>query len=136
MVLFKREPPTNCIDCGGKFSPWTKKHKRCQECAKVTNYNKIYREKMTYGYEGAYVYGWYRQGEALPFYIGKGKNGRAWRRGCPPNTEIRIYRDRLTDEGAFLVESVLINVFKTLGAPLVNQKAGIIRAEKPPLKLT
>lgn len=83
------------------------------------------------GTAGYYVYGWYHLGENLPFYIGKGKNDRAWR--SSKANQVIIYRQGLTEEGAFLVESVLISVFSELGAMLENKSEGRKRQEKPPL---
>jgi hypothetical protein len=83
--------------------------------------------------EGYYVYGWYRAQEFLPFYIGKGVRHRAWR-NADVNT-IRIFRDQLTEEGALLIESVLIDLFMSMGAKLINQARGMRRYENGPLTL-
>jgi endogenous inhibitor of DNA gyrase (YacG/DUF329 family) len=96
---------------------------------------------------GFYVYGWVRPGDSLPYYIGKGVESRAWRRHkagvlysrCEkektPGTEVVIYRDRLTEEGAYLVESVLIDLFTSMGANLANDISGLQRREVPPLEV-
>lgn len=94
----------------------------------------------------SYVYGWYDPKCDLPFYIGKGVGDRAWvkhlagdkteavcERFRTDSTRVVIFRDNLTDEGATLVESVLINVFRSLGAPLMNDKEPTSRLEIPPL---
>lgn len=69
-----------------------------------------------------YVYGWYAPGDHLPYYIGKGSNNRAWRKVSRCDKEIRIYRDGLEEREAFIVETVLIAVFKSLGAKLTNKR--------------
>lgn len=93
---------------------------------------------------GAYVYGWYDGDEC--FYVGKGVDRRAWephidesgrsmacetRKINAANFYIVIFRDRLTQEGAYLVESVLIDVLK----PFCNQVAGLRRQEVEPLTI-
>jgi len=88
--------------------------------------------------QGRYVYGWY-DGELL-LYIGKGAGRRAWNphkewcraeRRKSHDFHVIVFRDGLTNEGASLVESVLIDVLK----PLCNAIDGIHRQEVPPLEL-
>lgn len=93
-----------------------------------------------------YVYGWKHRNQKLPFYIGQGQRNRAWTRHTigpelaqcqlyydKENTEIIIYRDGLTKEGARLVEAVLIRIFTDLGAVLLNIGGPLKRQEKLPL---
>ncbi len=92
---------------------------------------------------GHYVYGWHQPGGDLPFYIGKGFGNRAWEKHkigfCryfrDANTIIKVYRDNLTEEGAFLIESVLTSVFESMGAFLTHQVEPLKRQECGPLEL-
>lgn len=83
---------------------------------------------------GYYVYGWFFKGHMCPNYIGKGRGDRAWRsdKGA---SEVRIFRDNLTEEGALLVESVLIELYLEDRVPLRNIARGIVRQEVSPLSL-
>lgn len=100
---------------------------------------------------GQYVYGWFLPGSDLPFYVGRGQGNRAWEKHrieeypgivgpafCErirtENTRIEIFRDNLTEEGSILIEAVLIKVFASLGAFLVNQASPTQRQECPPLE--
>lgn len=101
---------------------------------------------------GRYVYAWFRQGEPLPFYVGRGVGNRASRTHHDDNGrllpceserrllggrfEIRILRDRLTAEGSRLVEAVFIDYFESIGCRLTNIHRGSRRQERPPLTLS
>ena len=101
--------------------------------------------------KGHYVYAWFRNKEVLPFYVGMGLGYRAWDRhirpdtGCPQacemlritasSFEVRIIRKNLTEEGARLVEAVLISFLMNCGCRLSNQLDGMSRQEVPPLSL-
>ena len=83
-------------------------------------------------------------GKRLPFYIGKGKSDRAFvqTRGSGPDEirvsdriEVKILRDGLTEEGALLAESVLIDFLRSHGVKLIN-KVDKRRNEKPPLVMS
>ncbi len=101
---------------------------------------------------GRYIYAWYRNGENLPFYIGKGIGDRAWRhhdngdgsapaacqviRSSSKRFEVRILRENLTQEGALLCESLLLDFLtEQCGITLANQHGGTQRQERPPLEL-
>jgi len=121
-------PDGKCEICGKIFHRTWPKARRCKSCIRLNN-KKIEQHTIV----GYYVYGWYHLGESLPFYIGKGKGLRGYRNSKVP--KIRIYRDNLTSEGALLVESVLIDLFKELGADLMNKNNGMSRQEKNPLEM-
>lgn len=94
---------------------------------------------------GHYVYAWLDNGAA--FYIGKGIGSRrtqahsnddgtpaaceVWRSKIGTRFESVVIRDGLTDEGARLVESVLIDLIR----PACNITSGMSRQERPPLTL-
>jgi hypothetical protein len=99
---------------------------------------------------GRYVYAWFSDTDPLPFYIGKGVDGRAWERhqdadgramwcqtvrSTAKGFRAEVIRDNLTNEGALLVEAVLIAFTQLLGALLTNQVGGMSRQEQPPLEL-
>ena len=92
---------------------------------------------------GNYVYGWYNFDAHLPFYVGMGTGSRAWdnhQESCEnrrtSRTRIVVYRTNLTEEGARLIESVLILVFLRLGAELTNQAITYQnKRDKPPLEI-
>ena len=76
-------------------------------------------------YNEFYVYAWLKKtGE--PYYIGKGKNQRAWRKG---SGKVQIIASNLTEPQAFAFEALLI---KKLGrkdlneGPLHNRNDGMI----------
>ena len=92
--------------------------------------------------KGRYVYAWFKDGEILPFYIGKGADRRAWQRhtiggrtaycqrlrDSASTFQVKIIKDNLTDEGASLVESVLMSfLVDTCGVILSNQSEPVIR---------
>lgn len=56
-----------------------------------------------------------------PYYIGKGKNSRAWRK---KNVAVQIIAHRLTEEEAFTLEKLLIENLgrKDLGTGILNNK--------------
>lgn len=96
---------------------------------------------------GRYVYGWYHPKLLdIPFYIGQGVYNRAWTKHTlddgteapcetvrTKSTVVKIYRDNLTLEGALLLESVLVDLFRSMGAVLYNQSETLKRRERPPL---
>lgn len=76
-------------------------------------------------YNKYYVYAWLKKtGE--PYYIGKGKNQRAWRKG---SGKVQILASNLSEKDAFAFEALLI---KKLGrkdlneGPLHNRNDGMI----------
>lgn len=143
----------NCKTCGIAYPATNETHTYCSVECRKENERKLKADKVlgvSNKYpRGHYVYGWYQKDDPLPFYIGMGTSGRAWARHIHGNdssaslcelrrnseTRIVIYRDKLTSEGALLVESVLISVFRDLGAELVNQVAGLKRQEKQGLEI-
>ena len=99
---------------------------------------------------GRYVYAWFKDGELLPFYVGKGVDSRAWDRhlrkdgqaqwcqtvrAAAKDFRVEIIRDGLTEEGALLLESVLMAFITARGVVLANQVSGMKRQERPPLEL-
>lgn len=98
---------------------------------------------------GRYVYAWFNRDSPFPFYVGKGVGDRAWRRHmCKGQsafcTRLRIdsvgfhcqvVRDNMTNEGAMLLESSLIDLFSAMGGCAGNQISPLRRQEVPPLWL-
>lgn len=76
-------------------------------------------------YNEYYVYAWLKK-SGEPYYIGKGKNRRAWRSGCG---KVQIIASNLSEKDAFAFEALLI---KSLGrkdlneGPLHNRNDGMI----------
>jgi len=54
-----------------------------------------------------YTYAWLRE-DRTPYYIGKGKNRRAWRRGSPPRERVLILKKGLCEQDAFKHEVYMI----------------------------
>ena len=54
-----------------------------------------------------YVYQWLRE-DGTPYYVGKGKDGRAWRKGSPPKSRVVIVEDNLSERHALALEVELI----------------------------
>lgn len=138
-----------CPVCNSEFNRNGSQHvycsKSCRPSSSINYYKPVEAEPKP---RGKYVYGWFLEGETLPFYVGLGSGRRAWEihtldggrlATCQSlrtsSTRIVVFRDNLTDEGALLLESVLIDVFRRLGAVLTNQSSGMGRKEKPPLTL-
>ena len=72
-----------------------------------------------------YVYAWLKK-DGSPYYIGKGKGDRAWRKG---HGRVQIVASGLTEEEAFNFESILIKKIgrKDLNeGPLRNKNDGMI----------
>ena len=98
---------------------------------------------------GRYVYAWFNNSSPFPFYVGKGVGNRGWRRHMCKGlsaycTRLRcdsigfhcqVVRDNMTNEGAMLVESSLIDFFSALGGCDGNQVSPLRRQEVPPLWL-
>ena len=98
---------------------------------------------------GRYVYAWFNDDSPFPFYVGKGVGGRGWMRHMHKGQSalcnkirsascgFRVYvvRDNMTNEGAMLLESALIDLFSSLGACQGNQVSSLRRQEIPPLWL-
>lgn len=124
-----------CKKCGKQFVSKTGKLLYCSDQCRLG------RDRHTVPKE-YYVYGWYKNSNSnLPFYIGKGIGYRAWEKhdGIPEHFRtsemiVKIYRDRLTNEGALLCESLLYDVFTSIGACLMNGSNLMKRQEIPPLE--
>lgn len=139
-----------CLNCSTEFTTNNGTKRYCSEECRGTKSIPTYRsiaslrgDSKSIQLRGYYVYGWYDKNEELPFYIGKGTGARAWDAheglvcGRYKSSEVTvvIYRTRLTSEGALLLESVLMDVFRSLGAFLRNQTEGMNRVEVPPLEI-
>lgn len=73
---------------------------------------------------GFYVYAYLRE-NGTPYYIGKGKGKRAYRKGCPKNqNKIIFVAIHLLECEAFLLEKTLIKQYgrKDLGTGILNNK--------------
>ena len=68
-----------------------------------------------------YVYQWLRE-DGTPYYIGKGKEGRAWRKGSPPKERIEIITEGLSEQAALALEVELIAKYgrKDLGTGILR----------------
>lgn len=139
------KPKKTCDHCRAEFDAVPRQRfcslkcrKESYQSAKVgkplVTHVKSYVSRAVYRPRGFYVYGWCNpESNGLPFYIGRGNDDRAWIRhkvgsedaACEKlrrsDTKVVIYRDNLTNDGAALIESVLISVFYSLGCPLVNE---------------
>lgn len=71
-----------------------------------------------------YVYEWYRCGELVPYYVGKGHSERAWsvHHGIHSPDRVVIYRDGLTEVDACTIEVKLIDYYRSCGVTLMNTK--------------
>lgn len=122
-----------CVICGTRVYSYTFRKKYCKKCKRLRKQIKCNQILP----KDCYVYGWYREGSKLPFYVGKGTGQRAWRYGkLQAGVTVKIFRDSLTDEGAILVEAVLIQVFLSLGAALHNKTTGSRRRQPGLLERT
>jgi hypothetical protein len=67
-----------------------------------------------------YTYAWLRE-DRTPYYIGKGKGKRAWRKESPPVDRVLILKDNLTEEEAFKHEIYMIAIYgrKDLGTGIL-----------------
>jgi hypothetical protein len=98
---------------------------------------------------GRYVYAWFNNDSPFPFYVGKGVGGRGWQRhmhkgqsafcnklrSSSSGFRVHVVRDNMTNEGAMLLESSLIDLFSALGGCAGNQVSPLRRQEVPPLWL-
>lgn len=68
-----------------------------------------------------YTYAWLRE-DRTPYYIGKGKNGRAWRKGSPPKERVLLLKHNLSEKEAFRHETYMIYVFgrKDIGTGILR----------------
>lgn len=99
---------------------------------------------------GRYVYAWFNDESPFPFYVGKGVGDRAWKRhmlkgqtamcnkirSSSKGFWVHIVRDGLTNEGAMLLESALVEMFSAMGGCVANQVSPLRRQEVPPLWLS
>jgi hypothetical protein len=129
-----------CVRCYEEFTTKYHHQKVCGDCSIKKKAPKIP--------VGWYVYGWFHSEEMLPFYIGKGIGRRAWdvhngdyylyadcQKERTSNTIVKILRENLTEEGALLCESILIDSLREFGVLLTNRSNGIKRPEVLPLEL-
>jgi len=73
-----------------------------------------------------YTYAWTRE-DGTPYYIGKGKNDRAFRKGSPENSRVLFLKQNCTEDEAFKHEKYMISVFgrKDIGTGiLINLTEG------------
>lgn len=147
-----------CMCCQKKFYGGSKEIKYCSVDCRVRYRTLREKERAVHKIQidpyvptdtkipnGYYVYLW--MDKNCLFYVGKGIGRRAWerhitgkgidsrsadcekRRSVATDFRVIIARDNLTDEGARLLESVFIDLYR----PECNQMDGIHRQEKPPL---
>lgn len=57
-----------------------------------------------------YTYAWLRS-DGTPYYIGKGSNRRAWRKGSPIKERVLILKQNLSEQDAFKHEIYMISIF-------------------------
>lgn len=80
--------------------------------------------------KGFYVYAYLREDDS-PYYVGKGKGNRAWKKGLrevkPPNNDshIQIKSHNLTEDAAFELEKKLISQYgrKDIGTGILRNKS-------------
>jgi hypothetical protein len=73
-----------------------------------------------------YTYAWMRE-DGTPYYIGKGRNNRAFRKGSPNSDRVILLKQNCTEEEAFKHERYMISVFgrKDIGTGiLINLTEG------------
>jgi hypothetical protein len=73
-----------------------------------------------------YTYAWLRE-DGTPYYIGKGKNDRAFRKGGPERSRVLLLKQNCTEDEAFRHEKYMISVFgrKDIGTGiLINLTEG------------
>jgi hypothetical protein len=70
---------------------------------------------------GFYTYCWLRE-SGTPYYVGKGKEDRAWRKGSPDSSRVLLLKTHLSEEEAFRHETYMIYVFgrKDLGTGILR----------------
>jgi hypothetical protein len=73
--------------------------------------------------DGFYVYAYLRE-DGTPYYIGKGKAKRAWRKGSPTEERVNILESMLSEEDAFALEIKLITKYgrKDLQSGVLNNR--------------
>lgn len=83
-----------------------------------------------------YVYVHRRKSDLVPFYVGKGCDGRAWETSAKRRSEhwtnvakkhgvfVEIYQDKITEAEAFAIEKSLISDLRAFGINLVNKTNG------------
>lgn len=157
--VYKQNIKHNCFVCGKVYRAYWEKQKYCgKRCNRQASIERHRADRVgyapIYGAEtictkpnnrksitdyGWYTYGWYYNGSDLPYYIGYGCNNRAHDKHVgvckTKDTVVKIFRNGLTREGAMLIESVLIDLFRSLGASLRNSGEPLRRKEVLPLTL-
>ncbi len=68
-----------------------------------------------------YTYAWLRD-DGTPYYIGKGSNRRAWRKGSPAKERVLILKQELCEQDAFKHEIYMISIFgrKDMGTGILH----------------
>lgn len=119
--------------------------KKCKKCKRLlTNplstlcfdcwYNSKSNNTKPAKVPGCYIYLWFKPYETVPFYVGKGSNERAWayhRIGnnvaeCQkiwdsnPGCKVQIVKTGLTDQEAYTIEQILIQIYRDIGVVLAN----------------
>lgn len=111
--------------------------------------DRLVKEPSAKNPRGRYVYAWFNNESPFPFYVGKGTGGRGWERHMSKGQSAfcnrlrsssvgfrcQVVRDNMTNEGAMLLESALIDLFSALGGCQGNQVSPLRRQEVPPLWL-
>lgn len=91
-----------------------------------------------------YTYAWLRE-DRTPYYIGKGRGKRAWRKGSPPKDRVLLLKTGLSEQEAFKHEVYMIAVFgrKDLGTGILRNlsdggdgASGAVRSPETRIKIS